>query len=124
RVWDAKTGGLAAVLGGHEEGVSAVAFSPDGRRIVTVCAESVRLWDAALAPPGRTVRPLAVLAGDQKKRNYQTAFFSPDGRWLLTEAHGPAGATVQLWPTDPLPAAVGRKPRDLTAEEREQYEVP
>jgi WD40 repeat protein len=127
RVWETRTGILLASLGGHEEGMTAAAFSPDGRRVVTACGESVRLWDAASfsdpAPTARRHRPLAVLAGDAKKRNFQTAFFSPDNRWLLTVAHGSAGATAQLWPMDPLPAAAARKPRDLTAEERELYEI-
>jgi WD40 repeat protein len=127
RLWDASSGAALGVLGGHEDYLSGVAFSPDGRRIVTVCEESVRLWE--VVPPsepgsGRPVRPLAVLAGDKKKRNFQTVLFSPDNRWLLTEAQGPGGVTVQLWPMDPQSAAVGRKPRDLTAEERELYEVP
>jgi hypothetical protein len=65
-----------------------------------------------------------VLVGDPKKRSFQTAYFSPDGRWLLTVAYGTTGSTVQLWPMDPLPAAVARKPRDLTPAERELYVVP
>jgi WD40 repeat protein len=127
RVWDAETGAPLVVLGGHEEDVSAVAFSPDGRWAVTVCAESVRLWDAAVIsdpPPGGPARPLAVLAGDTKTRNFQAAFFSPDSGRLLSVSYGPEGATAQLWPLDPLPAAAARRPRDLTAEERELYEVP
>jgi WD40 repeat protein len=125
RVWDAGSGALLAVFLGHEEGVSAVAFSADGQRALTVSETSVRLWDVALLaePPRHPLRPVAVLTGDRKKRNFQTAFFSPDGRWLLTVAYGPGGATAQLWPMEPLPAAVARKPRDLTPAERELYEV-
>ncbi len=126
RVWDAESGALLAVLGGHDESLTAVSFSPDGRRAVTVCNQAVRLWDATLfsEPSGRSPRPTTVLAGDAKKRNFQTAFFSPDNRLLLTVAYGPGGATAQLWPLDPLPAALARKPRDLTSAERELYEVP
>ena len=29
----------------HQEGVTAVAFSPDGKTIVTVSGETARLWD-------------------------------------------------------------------------------
>jgi WD40 repeat protein len=127
RVWDAATGAPRAVLRGHEEAVSAVAFASNGRWAVSVCTEAVRLWDAALLadpPAGRSVRPLAVWAGDPRKRAFGTGFFSPDSRRLLTAADSPEGTTVQLWPLDPLSAAMGRKPRDLTAEERELYEVP
>jgi WD40 repeat protein len=127
RVWDAQTGALLAVLRGHEEAVNAVGFSPDGRRAVTVCQQSVRLWDTASfadPSPGRAVRPWAVLAADAKERNFGTAFFSPDGRALLIVYAGSTGSFVQLWPMDPLPAALARQPRDLTAAERELYEVP
>ncbi len=31
--------------------------------------------------------------------------------------------TARLWPVDPLPIAEARKPRELTEEERERFEV-
>jgi WD40 repeat protein len=127
RVWNTETGAMLSILSGHEDTVTAVAFSPDGQWAVTVSQGFVYLWeDAVLSGPaqGRTPRPSAVLVGEPRKRDFQDAFFSPDNRWLLTMAYGPGGATAQLWPLDPLPAAVARKPRDLTVEEREQYAVP
>jgi WD40 repeat protein len=45
RVWDATTGKSLATLSGHSKPVVAVAFSPDGSRIVTASDDhSARLW--------------------------------------------------------------------------------
>jgi WD40 repeat protein len=127
RVWDAETGAPGVVLGGHEDAVHTVAVSPDSRRAVTVAGDGVRLWDATRfrdQPGGESPWPVATLSGKSEKRNYTTAFFSPDSRWLLTVASEPAGRIAQLWPVDLLPAAAARRPRDLTPGERKLYEVP
>jgi eukaryotic-like serine/threonine-protein kinase len=61
----------------HREAVHAVAFSPDGRRLATACADrTARLWDVATgaqlaAPIGHDANVLAVT-------------FSPDGRLAAT----------------------------------------
>jgi WD40 repeat protein len=72
----------------HDAEVYAVAFSPDGRTIVTGCHFSeVRPWDVA------TLKPLGppFLHEDQ----VWTATFSPDGRTILT---GSGDRTARLWP--------------------------
>ena len=59
RIWDAESGAELGVLRGHESGVTSVAFSPDGRRIVSgVTTRPPQIWDArdrrGAARPPRT----------------------------------------------------------------------
>jgi WD40 repeat protein len=55
--WDAATGRALFVLDAHSEEVNALAFTPDGRRLVTGAGE-VRAWDLAALLARRT-RPAA-----------------------------------------------------------------
>ena len=63
-MWDAQTGRKLLTLKGHNAGVSSVAFSPDGARIITGSWDNTaKVWDARplhreflsreLAPPPR-----------------------------------------------------------------------
>jgi WD40 repeat protein len=147
RVWDADSGQELVVLRGHAGAVAATEFSPDGRQIVTVGASpdkfrgrnrdgsemdrTVRLWDAA------TGQPLAVLSW--KEYRIRSAHFSADGRRLLTVSDDPPPSRVgpdgkflpprrdeynaRLWPVDFLAAARERRLRDLTAQERQRFEI-
>lgn len=72
RVWRVATGETVRVLSGHTSAVSSVAFSPDGRQILSAAPDSVRLWDVA---SGATLRVMAEFAN--------SAAFSPDGRTAL-----------------------------------------
>src|SRR5262249_22212844 len=56
RVWDAATGKEILTLTGHTFWVTAVAFSPDSKRLASGSADRTgRVWDA---PSGREVHPL------------------------------------------------------------------
>jgi WD40 repeat protein/serine/threonine protein kinase len=84
RVWDARTGREAARPNGRTGRVSALAFSPDGRRLATGGvsdelseeAGEVRVWDAATGELTHTFRGHAW--------EVEGVAFSPDGRRLAS----------------------------------------
>jgi WD40 repeat protein/tRNA A-37 threonylcarbamoyl transferase component Bud32 len=132
RVWDAATGRELAVLRGHEDALTSVAFSPDGRRVLSTGADrTARLWDAE---SGREVATY-----HWKDYAFREATFTPDGGQVLTlsevspeRRRGPGGEyrapdprdyNARLWPCDPPAAALGRLPRELSAEERQRFEI-
>jgi WD40 repeat protein/tetratricopeptide (TPR) repeat protein/tRNA A-37 threonylcarbamoyl transferase component Bud32 len=93
RLWDVAKGTLLRSLP-HDGAVLAVAFSPDGRRILTGSADqTAQLWDAA------TGRPLGK-ALDHEGLVVAVAF-SPDGRTILTASQtAPTRGAVHLWNAD------------------------
>ena len=66
---------MLAVLNGHDKGIIAASYSPDGRQIVTVGGTIVRIWDASSA----------VLIAELKVKgdNVYNAMFSKDGRYIV-----------------------------------------
>jgi WD40 repeat protein len=76
-VWDTTDGRTKLLLTGHEGPVGAVAFSPDGKRIVSGGADrSIRVWDASNG---------AILAVLRDHSDYvNSVSFSPDGRSILS----------------------------------------
>ena len=91
------TGELQATLLGHHATVNGLAFSPDGRTLVSAAGETLKLWHVP------TRREVATLT-----RSGPTDYpmFSPDGTTLMT-AHW--NGTVRLWRA-PMPDASDRRP--------------
>ena len=78
--------GGRVTLVGHRRPVTSVAFSPDGRRLVTASKDNDAIvWDVA---SGRALRVLRAHFGPVFDARY-----SPDGRWIVTA--GPT--TAGLW---------------------------
>jgi tetratricopeptide (TPR) repeat protein len=90
---DVATGRAAAPPWPHEQVVSHVQFSPDGRRVLTLSGDGVvRLWDPTT---GELLRML------KQEQRIAESRFSDDGRRVLT--YTPLGITtlahVQVWDT-------------------------
>ncbi len=86
-VWEVATGNRLLRLDGHEAGVKAVAYSPDGKTLATGGADrTARLWDAVTGKELRKFEGHAMVV--------EGVAFTPDGKLLATAARG---GTVRLW---------------------------
>jgi WD40 repeat protein/serine/threonine protein kinase len=94
KVWDAATGRELLTLKGHTAPIWSVAFSPDGRRIVTGSGanftgggdNTAKVWEAA------TGRELLTLK--RHSLGISSVSFSPDGRRIVT---GSWDKTAKVW---------------------------
>jgi FOG: WD40 repeat len=115
RVWEAASGREVARLT-HDDWVFDVAFSPDGRYVVSGSEDNTaRVWEAASG------REVARLTHDDWV--FDVAF-SPDGRYVVS---GSWDGTARVWwwrPEDLIAEACRRLPRNLTREEWQRYVGP
>lgn len=95
---DKKTPEIVGKLHGHADAVYAVAFSPDGRYIVTGSFDNtLKLWETAT---GKEIKTYAGPQGHQKM--VLSVAFSPDGQLI---ASGGADNTLKVWDV-PLDAPI------------------
>jgi WD40 repeat protein len=89
-VWDTTTGECLYTIQGHQNGIHAMVFSPDGRHLITGCHDHyVRAWDAAT---GALVRDL----GQLEESGVNDVAVSPDGRRVAACGRG-WSATLKIW---------------------------
>jgi WD40 repeat protein len=93
RVWDVATGQRLFMAVRPEGWLTCLAFSPDGRRLVTYGpGRSIRIWDA------QTFKELGAFEG-----HHQTVYavaFSPDGRLVASgggQEANPSEQAVKIW---------------------------
>ena len=87
QLWNVENGRHIRTFEGHSEMVSTLAFSPDGRTLVSGSKDdTLRMWDTNT---GRMLRQLSGHTNDLK-----SVAFSRDGKML---ASGSKDASVRLW---------------------------
>ena len=87
RVWQTNAGKLAGTLKGHLGIAQCVAFSPDGRRLVsTGYGHLVIVWDVETGTRALTLRG--------HELGIPGLAFSPDGRWFVTASND---RTLKIW---------------------------
>jgi RNA polymerase sigma factor (sigma-70 family) len=86
-LWDIATGKLLRRFLGHGHSIRDIAFSPDGKTLVSASRDqTIRFWNVATAKEVRRIRcPDDHLA------------FSPDGKRLATTTWGHKGHPITLW---------------------------
>src|SRR5262249_57266495 len=88
RLWDAQTGHELRQFAGHRTYLNSVAFSPNGKYILTGSGDrEARLWDI------QTGQELRQLVGHTFDNVFSVAF-SPDSNYALT---GSYDGTARLW---------------------------
>jgi WD40 repeat protein len=76
RLWDVQSGAKIRTFTGHSDEISGLAFSPDGRKIISSADASARLWDVAT---GEEIA--AMMAFDEK----EWLVITPEGYYNSSE---------------------------------------
>jgi WD40 repeat protein/transcriptional regulator with XRE-family HTH domain len=116
RLWDVRSGTEVRRFTGHVGVVYGVTFSPDGRYILSSGADATaRLWNMQT---GKEVRRF--IGHNNQVRDVA---FSSDGKYILTASNDNTG---RLWLADfhdTIQAVCALLTRDLTSEERIQFDI-
>ena len=89
-LWDVDSGKIRAVLVGHEQRISSIAFVPGGKLLASAGDDgSAKLWDL-------TTGKLAASVMDGETGEVRYVAFSPDGKRLAT---GSYNGRIILWDT-------------------------
>ncbi|MEK6699665.1 MAG: caspase family protein [Nitrospirota bacterium] len=89
KIWDISTGEETRIFLGLKSYVEAVAFSPDGKYVLTggrLDDPTLKLWDVSTGNEVKTLKG--------HSNHISSAVFSPDGRFALSGSHD---KTLKLW---------------------------
>ncbi len=87
KLWDISTGKEIKTFKGHSEAVNSVAFSPDGKYIISGSMDNtLKLWDIEKGKKIKTFK------GHSEPVN--SVSFSPDGKYVIS---GSSDNTIKLW---------------------------
>ena len=115
-MWEVATGKEVRRFAGHPGGAFGVAFSPDGKYVLSGGVDgTARLWDVQT---GKEVRRFT----GHINRVVNVAF-SPDGKYVLTASND---LTARLWLTDlndTIQAVCALLTHDLTPDERIEFGI-
>ena len=109
RIWDVSTGKELQRIKAHQKNVRSVAFSRNGRHILTAgdTDKAVKMWEAS------TGRLKETFAGHTEEVN--SVAFSPDDRFALS---GSSDKTVRLWDV-----STGKRVRTFAGAENEYLDT-
>lgn len=87
KVWDLVTGQLLLTFTGHNQNVIAVAFTPDGKKVISgSCDKTIRIWDLKTGNPLKMFHTLSGIACD--------IIVMPDGKQFIV---GLGDGTIKFW---------------------------
>lgn len=88
KLWNAATGHEVLTITGFTDGVSDVAYSPNGKQLAAVSSGKLSVWDIST----HTFK----FKESSQRNNITRLLYSPDGKWL---AAGDTGNVIVLWDT-------------------------
>jgi WD40 repeat protein len=94
RLWDATTGKERGVLEGHGGGLSALAFAPNGEKLVAACADWERKWGEAIVWDVATGVRRSL---DVDDKPITALAFAKSGRVMATSD---VSGTLTIWDTE------------------------